>query len=243
MGALINFGNKQKLEDSSISLSEWIKEGHTDEELRELFFYMDLAMRYLHNKNYSIKSFNPKEIELVNSSIQQIKYSVVLEMPREIEVQRELIKEDIFASAFLQVGIYTNCLEYMYRNPNIVKDEFTQYALFLPQEDVPYYQGVIVRGATGVYFSEYVDKKREQDLERLEKEIASSDGGMGRSLVKSNGHSIYAGDLERQNKINDSIYGQLNSLKEAAFVSFLLFPTIVLILGIVITLIALFFQL
>jgi len=54
--------------------------------------------------------------------------------------------------------------------------------------------------------------------------------------VKSNGHSImdYESSIVGMNsKINDSIYRQLNIKKDAAFIGFMIFPTIIFVLSII----------
>ena len=76
-----------------------------------------------------------------------------------------MIKEDIFNSSLIQVGIYSKSLKYL--NPEFLKENFDDFPQFIPQGDVPYYRGVIQRGAS-VYFCEFALEKRKRDLEDLE---------------------------------------------------------------------------
>lgn len=214
---------------SSVKFSEWIH-GKTDEELRTVFFNMDLAMKYIHEKGFCIKSFDLNEIEILNGSPKQIKFNTLLKLPNEFSYDNELIHEDIYNMAFLHIGIYTKCLKYM--KPQFLKDNFDSFATFIPEGDVPYYRGIVQRGAN-VYFSDYVIKARERDINKISSEVDSTNSRNGsKSLVKSNGHSIM-NNVDNNSKINDSIYRQLNIKKDAAFIGFMIFPTIIFILGIV----------
>ena len=64
---------------SSVKFSDWIH-GKTDEELRTVFFNMDLAMKYIHEKGYCIKSFDLNEIEILNNSPKQVKFNTLLKL-------------------------------------------------------------------------------------------------------------------------------------------------------------------
>ncbi len=226
----------------STTLNEWLR-SKTDEEMRELFFNMDLTMKYIHEKGYCVKSFNLDEIKVLNNSPKQIKFDTLLKLPNDFSVDNELIHEDIYNSAFLQVGIYTKCLQYM--KPQFLKEHFDNFATFLPEGDVPYYRGIIERGAN-IYFSDYVLEKRKRDISSMNSQM-DSEGSLNntsnKSLVKSNGH--FKADssnnvVDINNRINDTIYRQLNTKKDAAFIGFMIFPTILVILGIVIAIMVLF---
>ncbi len=65
-----------------------------------------------------------------------------------------------------------------------------------------------------------------RDLEHLEKQIQETEGG--NALQKTNGHAIDNNALSND-KINDSIYKQINGLKDVAFINYLALPTIALI--------------
>ena len=57
-----------------VSLESWIKTRHSEDEMREVFLNMDRAMKYVHDRGYCVKSFHPKEIELINRELNQIRF-------------------------------------------------------------------------------------------------------------------------------------------------------------------------
>ena len=57
--------NDVNYNDKAISLDDWIKSYRDEEEMREIFLNMDRAMKYVHDHGYCIKSFHPKEIEII----------------------------------------------------------------------------------------------------------------------------------------------------------------------------------
>ena len=130
----------------SVSLESWIKVRHSEDEMREVFLNMDRAMKYVHDRGYCVKSFHPREIELMNHELNQIRFKTLLEMPTSPLERKRFIKEDIYNSSYIQIGIYTKCLYWL--NQNYLKENFDGFAQFLPDGDVPYYRGVIERGAS-----------------------------------------------------------------------------------------------
>lgn len=234
---IISFSKKQI---ESMKLQEWLDGFHSDEELREVFLNMDLAMKYIHEKEYCIESFNPKKIEILNNSLKQIRFDSLIQMPHDIDVQKELIREDIYSSTLLQIGVYSKCLAYL--NPAFLKSNFSEFTIFLPEGDVPYYKGIVERGAA-VYFSSYVAEKKKRDLQALETQFDEGGAERGKSLVKSNGKSISAEEMLDQNiRINASIYSDL-AKKDAAYVHFLIYPIIVALIGFTVVLLVYFFRL
>lgn len=218
----------------SISLSSWVDSFHNEEEMREIFLNMDRAMKYIHDKGYCIGSFDPRKIDILNNSVNQIRFDDLLPMPVDLSERRKIIKDDIYNSSFIQIGLYSNCLNYLRRD--FLKSNFDSFAQFLPVGDVPYYRGVIDRGAS-VYFCEYAMEKVNRDLIALENELAGQ--GVGKELVKGGNRNKY-NDVGINDRINDNIYKQISGKKDAAFISFLVFPTIMLVLGAVFALIAWF---
>lgn len=240
MAGIVDFKkiDKSGLNDA-VSLKSWVDTFRSEDELREVFLNMDRAMKYVHEHGYCVKTFDPREIEILNGSVNQIKFNTLLQMPSDYSIQRRIVKEDIYNSTFIQIGIYTKCLEYL--NPDFLKQNFQRFSTFLPQGDIPYYRGIVERGAS-VYFCEYAMEKKKKDLEMLENEVSSNVDdaggyGAGKRLVKSNGTSI-SDDIHINDSINDSIYKQINSKSDAAFINFLVYPTIVLILGVLLAVIA-----
>ena len=110
-------------------------------------------------------------------------------------------------------------------NIDFLKENFDSFAQFLPSSDVPYYRGVVLRGAS-VYLCEFYIERRNREFENLNKEFGETEGN-GRSLVKSSPNRI---DFENDtnNRINDIIYKQINGLRDVAFANYMLIVTIVL---------------
>lgn len=227
---LISF---QKQEANSITLQEWLDKYHLPEELQTFFINMDIAMKYIHEQGYYIESFALDSIEILNDSIKQIRFDSLQEFPSDFIKQKELVKNNIFLSAVLQIGVYANCLQYFRpETMQFLKENFDQFSIFLPEEDVPYYKGVIERGAS-VYLSSYEGERKKRDLVNLDKQVSEdSASSNGKKLIKSNMSSYNAEDLIPSNeKENEFIYASL-SKKDAAFIKILIYPILILLLGI-----------
>lgn len=140
----------------SISLAEWLSNHPSEEEIRTVFLNMDRALKYIHDHGYCIEVFYPTEIQILGNEIDHIQFKKLLELSKDIDRRRQMIKEDIFNSSLVQIGIYSNSLKYL--KPEFVKENFDSFAQFIPSGDVPYYRGVIQRGAA-VYFCEFADRK------------------------------------------------------------------------------------
>ena len=206
---------QRKDSDSNINLLDWASMHYKEEELQEVFLNMDKALQYLHNHNYCIAVFYPTHIEILHDQPEYIYFKDITEMPFDEAERASIIKQDIFRSALIQIGIYSNTLKYI--NPDFLKENFDNFAQFLPEDDRPYYRGVVQRGAS-IYLSEFAAEKGRRKLEELERELgdgASSEKGQARTLTS--GHNIGISPVTND-KINDQIYG-LNRKNEAAFVS------------------------
>ena len=247
---IIDLRNRKKVDlesdNNTNTLSNWLSKEHSQDELRKVFINMDMAMKYVHEKGYCIKSFSPKEIEIINNSLDQIKYNTLLEMPNNMYDQKELIKEDIYSSAFLQVGAYlnNNSMKYTHQSidqfletlkPNFLRDNFDGFSAFLPESDISYYR-IFQRGVS-VYFKDYNDEKSNRDFIALQKQFGEEGGipntstignskEIGNVLIKSNGHStgVY------NNQINQNIYSQLDK-KDAAYIISFMIPIMMVIGG------------
>ena len=226
-----NISLSKNMDSNAVSLSAWLESFRDSEEMREIFLNMDRAMKYLHDRGYCIRSFDPRCIHILNNSINHIKFDIV-SLPEDYADKKKYIKDDIYNSSFIQIGLYAKCLPYLKRD--FLKSNFDRFSEFLPEGDVPYYRGVIDRGAS-VYFCEYAAEKANRELIALEKELAE-DG----EKINFNKNTKAFGGTGVNDKINDSIYKQLGNRRDAAFVSFLLFPTVFLVLSFIIALIALF---
>jgi len=230
-----------------IKLSTWLDNPHSEEELRNLFINMDAAMKYIHDRGYCIKSFNPDKIEILNNSLQQIKYNTVLLMPNNYSDRRELVKEDIYSSVFLQIAAYVNRSAHQYSNrsitkfintlnPMFLKNNFESFEMFLPEKDIRYYRSIIKEGKS-VYLNDYVQEVQKRSLNQLSEDYDSGNSNQNsKKLVKTNGNAVDFSDQNSQ--INNSIYSQLNN-GDAAFINMLAFPIIVAVVGLVLMTIAL----
>lgn len=214
-------GNKS--DNNIVNLFEWLSEHYTDEEKREVFLNMDIALKYIHNHGYCIEIFHPSRIKILNNNPNYVKFENLVELSPDLSERSEMIKTDIFNSSLIQIGIYTNTLKSL--TPSFLKENFDEIARFLPEGDVPYYRGVVQRGAS-VYFSEFALEKMNRDLKQLEQQINESKGG--NSFANSNEDNKMFDNLSND-KINDSIYKMLNSSKEAAFINNLLIPTVIIL--------------
>ena len=208
----------------SISLAEWLSNHPSEEEIRTVFLNMDRALKYIHDHGYCIEVFYPTEIQILGNEIDHIQFKKLLELSKDIDRRRQMIKEDIFNSSLVQIGIYSNSLKYL--KPEFVKENFDSFQQFIPSGDVPYYRGVIQRGAA-VYFCEFAIEKSNRDLQDLERQLGEG-GGDGKELIKSSGKNIGI-EAITNDKINDSIYSQINGLKDSAFINILILPTLVLL--------------
>ena len=159
-------------DEFAVSLKDWFHESHSEEEYRNLFVYMSLAMKYIHDQGYYITSFALDSIELLNNSIKQVKFDQLSELPSNFSDQKKIIHDNIFLSAVLQIGVYANCLQYFTTETmDFLKENFESFSIFLPENDVPYYKGIIERGAS-VYLSSYVGERKKRDLLNLNKEVS-----------------------------------------------------------------------
>lgn len=261
----INSNKKVKIRSKSdgVSFSNWIKDLHTDEELQKLLLNMDIAMKYIHNKNYCIKSFMPKDISILNDSLDRIKFKTLLKMPRDDYDKRELVREDIYSSAFLQIAAYMNkistnnyndsSLEDFLKNmkPDFLRSNFDGFSTFIPEDLVPYFRGIVQRGSS-VYLSDYVKERKKRDLDLLRKEIgedtdntnkigSSQSNNKGKILIKSDGRYSSREKPIDNNSINKEIYSQLSNM-DAAFVKTVILPIIMVVFGIALMVIAYIFS-
>lgn len=230
-------------EIDSITLNEWLQSYRTNNQLQNLFVNMDIAMKYIHDQGYYISSFALDRISLLNHSIRQIQFQKLAPLPYDISQQKQVVRDNIFMASVLHIGLYAKCLQHFTMNTiPAIKDNFQQFTIFLPPEDVPYYSGIIEKGAS-VYYSAYVGERKKRDLQNLEKEVSSGENNSsGKRLVKTNGSAYTAEDFLPQNEeANELIYASLVK-KEAAFARALIYPILVFVLGFVILFLSYLFR-
>ena len=207
-------------DSKKVDLFSWISSHRSEDEMREVFLNMDIALKYIHAHGYCIEIFHPSKIFVLDDQVDHIQFECLTEL--DSSERNEMVKEDIFNSSLIQIGLYTNTLKYL--TPQFLRDNFDDIARFIPEGDVPYYRGVVQRGAS-VYFSEFALEKMNRDLIQLEKQINESEGKKDNTSVENN---VSVENLSND-KINDSIYKQINGLRDAAFINWLIIPTIILL--------------
>lgn len=212
----LNSKNNNSVE--SVTLLEWVNSHRSEEEMRSIFLNMDRALKYIHDHGYCIDVFYPTEINVLNNDDKYIQFKKLVELSKDYEISKEMIKEDIYRSSVIQIGLYTNSLNHL--NPEFLKENFDAFSQFIPNDDVPYYRGVIQREAS-VYYCEYALEKSKRDMEDLEKQLGESN-----TNVEVNSNQ----DITNK-KVNDLIYRQINGVGEAAYLNIALIP--ILILGII----------
>ena len=217
----------------SIPLDLWIMNHPKEEDIRTVFINMDIALKYIHEHGYCIEVFYPSEIEILNNELDHIQFKKLIELSRDPAIKQQMIKEDLFNSALMQIGLYfysdglglsINTILYNLK-PEILKENFDAYSQVIPEGDTPYYRGIILRGAT-VYLCEFVQEKNNRELQELEKQLAPDD--------QKNFEPAQIKKVPSNNKVNDNIHRQINGLRDAAFISVLTIPTVIIIVMIII---------
>ena len=212
------------------TLQEWFKDSHSEEEKRELFLYLDFAMKYVHDRGYCVLTFNPSEIEILNNSIKQVKFNTLLKMPEDdLAYQNRLKDEDIFNSAAVQVLLYSKFP--LNTKTDFLKEHFDDFVTFLPESDSRYYRGVIQDGAS-VYFTEFELERVRREEEQLEKELSDLPN---RNIDDENKKKQALVKMFTNDKINNTIYKKINVVQESAFINVLLYPTVGIVLFLVYT--------
>lgn len=216
-----------------VTLKDWLRQSHTTKEYQSLFMVMDMTMHYIHNQGYGVlpkrgrdgyPELDTSRILVVTGENPQVIFSDIDTI--EPSYQKQLVRDNIYSNAYTAIKAYSNFDQEL--NHKFLKENFREFELFLPEEDVPYYRGIIERDAS-VYYAEYTQK-------RIEKQVEKEGGslqGLGNSLSKST-------DI---GKAIASQYGQLDSNNTAAFVHLYIFPAVILALSLLIPLIAWVFAL
>lgn len=211
-----------------------------EEEMRELFLNMDIAMKYIHERGYYIvysdydDDFVPTDIEILNDKPDHIQFKTIKQMPDDIDAQDAVKRKNVFRSSWIQISLYTdtvapllekgeNSTVVQSQNAQFLKDHFDMFETLLPVEDVPYYRGVIQRGAK-TYYSDYTAERAKRDLVQLEKQLGELDGK--NPFTKVSNQNVSA---KNNNQINARLYPQISGYREAAFVNCLIIPIIIIV--------------
>ena len=216
-----------------LTLREWLDQSHTQEEYQNLFLNMDMTMHYIHDHGYGIVSkrnqngypeFDINRIQIfMNNNRQNILFQDIDSI--DPSYQKQIAQENIYSLSYLAVKSYANFKEGL--NHDFLKKNFSEFTIFLPTEDVPYYRGVITSNAT-VYYSAYVEQRTKRVLQQ---EGAALQGqGKGSTLTKATDVGRFYSQLDDNNSM-------------AAFIHLYVFPAIILFLSLMIPLIAWVFAL
>lgn len=213
-----------------VKLKDWVSSNSNIENMRKLNYNMSKTMKYIHEKGYCIKTFNLKQIEILNlETLSPIQFNTLIKpKSSDFEIMKQ---DDIYNLAFMQIGLYSGILDNL--NPRFLKENFKEFEIFLPEEDIPYYRGIITRGSR-VYYFEYVDEKNRRDIIKLQEETNSSNGRMA-SFQKSKATAVGRAMADKKTR---ELYSSIDK-PEAAFVSFLILPIAMIVLVIILSVIAL----
>ena len=90
----------------SVTLLDWVKNHHSEDEMRDVFLNMDIALKYIHDHGYCIDVFYPTKIDILDDQPDHIQFESIIKIPSESNGKRdvftrdnarkEIVKEDIF---------------------------------------------------------------------------------------------------------------------------------------------------
>ncbi|MBR4617841.1 MAG: hypothetical protein IKO49_00825 [Bacilli bacterium] len=217
---------------NSMTLEEFAKKYDSSRdkdvpEMKKMFLSMDKKIKLYHEHNYVINSFRVQDIVIYQSidNNGEIKYDTDFkEVVSSNESTNYTANDNIFYAACLAIGIYNNCLSYINpENPVFLKNNFSLFAENMPLEVVPYYRGVIERGAT-VYLSEFIEAKEKQEIDRMRAEAEFEEERLAKkSEIKKDPRA--------------SVKNETWGTRDAAFSSIALFPILIALLGVIIPII------
>ena len=143
-----------------ISLADWVSMHDSMEEKREFLLNADLALKFLNSNGIKVDSFDFNDIFIVDDNIREIKFNVINNIG---SVTPADTRSNIYDEAKLALYLYLYPCDVI--DDNFLKSHFKDFSFAFPTEDVPYYQGIVERGAS-VYFSDFDYQKRKMDLEK-----------------------------------------------------------------------------
>lgn len=212
-----------KKNDASIcTLREWLLEHNVNKdkdkdipEFKNLIYHLDFTMKNLHHAGEFITSFNIDDILVSGQFVKYTRTSKLYYEDRDYLIHKNIIYLSCFA-----LGVYNDCLNYI--NPDNlsgIKENFSAFSMFIPEDVVPYYKGIFQRDAN-VYLSDYVKAKVERDRIR-DVSMLNQDGSSNNKNISTYSKSTLAGRLFADDN-------------KAAFIQLVLFPVIILLLAILI---------
>lgn len=226
MGEIIRFPFEE-------TLDEYTKTYHNNDEYTRLFYVMDSTMKYIHGKGYYVINFNPKNIVVgvTNNNEDYVNFKSIDVMDDDITNK---INNNIYNLAFLEIGLLSEMLDNL--RPEFLKENYSQFKIFIPENLVNYYQMIVVNGGH-TYLCDYIEIKNKQEITKLNKAL-EEEGGRGRSKVYSTGR--YGNEEEKNvpmrlpnedNKDNIAAFVTNYALAFVVIASSLLIPIIAFLLG------------
>jgi len=169
--------------------------------LQEKNYILDRLMKEVHQKGYYIKRMDyPLNPESFLENLE--KY--------EREEKEEVIKTNLLDFSVLSLGEYVGNGSYLINKNNaarkMLKEMFSEYVPYLPQEDVAFYKKMIEENPI-MYYSEFVDYRN-----KVQSDNGSNLSTTGKSYTKK----TQAGSFYKEN--------EPSSLNSNAYVRILLMP-------------------
>lgn len=229
-----------------MNLREYLQYTKNEENLQKLFYNMSKTMKYIHSYNYYISDPDISKIVIKNvEKLSPIQYQNLKKVP--YDDNGDLINRDIHNLAILQVATYTDLIDYVrpgdQRYEQFLKDSYDEYKSLIPEADERFIDGMINRDSV-VYYSDFVDRRTELELEKLQKEVNGGkniDGGFSHGIQKVKSTSVGSAYSDTDKETRD-LYSSIMENRQAAFTNFLILPIAMILLGIVSSLIVFFFS-
>ena len=193
---------------------------HDFKDYQQTFYVMDKTLKYIHENNYKVYSFNPDNIFLLNNSDNKttaVSYQNVVSIG---DKPVDEVHQDMFNLALLEVSIYTST--YPYLKADFLRENFKEISMLLPNEDISYYRRNLLE-KNYFYYSDYCDARNKNDIEKINKSL-EAEGGRSRSMVKSTPYG--------------AIYQEIADDNSKAFVTRFILPFIIFSLSLLIPLLS-----
>lgn len=207
------------------TLGEWLSEHNVNKDkeipdFKKLFYNLDMGMKNLHEKGEYVTSFNINDI-LISGDF--VKYNKTSDLY--YEDSDYFIHKNIFYLSCLAIGVYNDCLNYINpENVEGVKENFSDFATFIPEDVLSYYKGIVERDAS-VYLSDYVNARVDREINTNKSLLESADQPLGNSNANKKSSSYSKSTLIGKLYTDDN---------NGAFIKFILFPVIIILLAILI---------
>lgn len=213
------------------NVKEWLKYNSNHDDISKLFYNMSFTMKYIHNNNYYIKSFDMSQINIVDEDVlSPIEYKSIEKIVTDSDQVN--ISNNIHILALMQLGAYSNTLDYF--NSKFAEDNFNEFEIFIPENDIPYLRGAVQRKSP-VYYCDFVDARNKREIEKMEKEAGGFNSAVG-GLTKSKSTAI---GRAMSDKENERLYKNKFDDSQAAFTTFLILPLTLILLGIILSIVTL----